>query len=59
MGIIEILTECKQALINRDAVLCYNSGHNQCKCTLCKIDILINKLNKYENRNTTRINYHS
>ena len=41
----ELLNECKEALINRDAVKCYNSGHEICQCTLCKINrkILFNQ----------------
>jgi len=35
---IEILKEAKEALINRDAIKCYDSGDNSCECTLCKID---------------------
>jgi len=34
---IEILKEAKEALINRDAVRCYDSGNKICNCTLCKI----------------------
>lgn len=46
---ILLLKESKQALINRDAVACYNSGTFPCVCTLCKIERF---LNKYENENT-------
>jgi hypothetical protein len=35
---IEILKEAKEALINRDAVKCYDSGDKICNCILCKID---------------------
>lgn len=35
---IELIKECKEALINRDAVTCYESGHSPCECTLCRID---------------------
>jgi hypothetical protein len=35
---IELLKEAKEALINRDAVKCYNSGDKICQCTLCNID---------------------
>jgi hypothetical protein len=35
---IEILTQAKEALINRDAVKCYDSGDKVCHCTLCEID---------------------
>lgn len=35
---IEILKQAKEALINRDAVKCYDSGNKECRCTLCEID---------------------
>lgn len=40
---IDLLREVKAALINRDAVHCYNSGTFPCNCTLCKIDREIKK----------------
>ena len=42
----DLLKECKQALLNRDAVRCYESGHNPCQCTLCKIDRYLEELCK-------------
>ena len=38
MTATEILKQAKEALINRDAVRCYNSGDEECRCTLCEID---------------------
>ena len=50
MTATEILKQAKEALINRDAVRCYNSGDEECRCTLCEIDKYIReqeaKLNK-------------
>lgn len=42
----QLLLEAKQALINRDAVKCYDSGEHPCNCTLCKIDRFVEKNNK-------------
>lgn len=43
---IQLLLEAKQALINRDAVKCYDSGEHPCNCTLCKIDRFVNDKNR-------------
>lgn len=45
MTAIELLKECKEALINRDAVKCYDSGEHPCNCTLCKIERFIGENN--------------
>lgn len=42
---IQLLLEAKQALINRDAVKCYDSGEHPCNCTLCKIDRFVEQNN--------------
>lgn len=50
---IDLLIECKEALINRDAIKCYDSGEYPCKCTLCKINEYLN--NDKMKRNLTGI----
>jgi len=34
---IKLLTQAREALINKDAVECYDSGTEICTCTLCEI----------------------
>lgn len=38
----QLLIEANEALIRRDAVQCYESGHVPCQCTLCKIKRYLN-----------------
>ncbi len=35
---LKLLQEARQALFNRDAIKCYDSGESPCNCTMCKID---------------------
>lgn len=46
-----LLEDARQALINRDAVRCYDSNDDPCGCTICKIDRVIK--NKTNGRKTT------
>lgn len=54
---INLLLECKQALINRDAIKCYNSGTYPCECTICKIDDFIIKKSTIELKLDSALKY--